>query len=408
MIENPQLPNDETLDDENEVESESGNDDIIIKVPFNPNKIKVGTKPYSIGQIITDLNDGGIDFETEFQRLPGLWDDQKKSRFIESLLLNLPIPAFYFNEKEENNWEVVDGLQRVSTIKQFVIDKDLKLKNLEFLTDYNDLTFEELPINFQKRITRFSITIYIIERGTPAEVKYNIFKRINQGGLVLKPQEIRHAINQGRPSELIADLVRGQDNKTGSSIKTRRNHDGTTSPLNATIEGKAFQKATDYRIGSKRMEDRDFATRFVSFYLIPYSEYEPDLDSFLNKGMAMVNNLDDKQILKLKLDFKNAMETAYDIFGDDAFRKRFHEDNIRMPINKALFEVLSVNFAKLSTRETSILLQKKSEFRIRLIGLHNRKDGKFLRAISQGTAQKETVDQRFKDIDKIIRETIKG
>jgi len=392
---------------DNEIEIEEGNDNVIIEVPFDPNKIKVAMKPYSIGQIVQDLEFKVINLDTEFQRLPGLWNNTQKSRLIESLLLNLPIPSFYFNEKEDNTWEVIDGLQRISTINNFLVEKSLKLENLEFLKEYNNKGFDELPNPLKQRITRFSITIYIIEKGTPSEVKFNIFKRVNTGGLMLTPQEIRHAINQGVPAELIADLVRGKDSKTeDGEIRRRKNGDNTYIDLIATKEGESFQKATENRINPTRMEDRDFVTRFVSFYLIPYQEYKPDLDSFLNRGMEKIKDLNDEQIKLLKDDFKESMDLSFDIFGNDAFRKRLKKNDKRKPINKALFEVLSVNFAKLKKGERELLKNKKNVFKNKLMDLQNVPDGKFFRSISQGTAQKEMVIQRFTDIEKIIKETL--
>lgn len=398
--------NEDTKELESDIEVEEGNEDVIIEIPFDPNKIKVATKPYSIGQIVQDLEDKTIDLDTEFQRLPGLWNDEKKSQFIESLMLNLPIPTFYFNEKEENTWEVIDGLQRISTVNTFLVEKKLKLVGLEFLKEYNGYRFEDLPNPLQKRITRFGITIYIIEKGTPVEVKFHIFKRVNTGGLMLTPQEIRHAINQGTPAELIADLARGKDNKIKDSIRKRKNSNGKFVDLIATEEGKSFVRATENRINPTRMEDRDFVTRFVSFYLIPYQEYKPDLDSFLNKGMEKVKELSDAKILMLKQDFKHAMNLAYEIFGNDAFRKRFKKNDKRKPINKALFEVLSVNLAKISNSDREKLKNRKNIFKSKLMELHNNSDGKFFRSISQGTAQKEMVFQRFTDIEKIIKETL--
>ncbi|MCF6140697.1 DUF262 domain-containing protein [Flavobacterium sp. K77] len=394
---------------ESDIEVEEGNEDVIIEIPFDPNKIKVVTKSYSVGQIVQDLEDKTIDLDTEFQRLPGLWNNEKKSQFIESLLLNLPIPTFYFNEKEENNWEVIDGLQRISTIYAFLVEKNLVLTGLEFLTEYNGFKFDDLPNPLQKRITRFGITIYIIEKTTPVEVKFHIFKRVNTGGLMLTPQEIRHAINQGIPAELIADLARGVNNNTSDgAIRIRKNSDGTVVDLKATDEGKAFVKVTENRINSTRMEDRDFVTRFVAFYLIPYQEYKPDLDSFLNKGMERIKELNKAEIENLKFDFKSAMNLAYHIFGNDAFRKRFSKTDKRKPINKALFEVLSVNLAKLSLGNREIIKAKKNIFKQKLIELHNAKDGKFVRSISQGTAQKDLVTQRFSDIERIIKETVEN
>ena len=379
---------------------------IIIKTPFDPNKIRVRTAPSSIGQIIDDLEDGIINLDTEFQRLPDLWNDEKKSRFIESLLLKLPIPAFYFNEKEENDLEVVDGLQRISTIKSFVIKENFKLKNLEFLKEYNGCFYSNLPSTFQRRIKTFHITTYVIEKGTPDEVKFNIFKRVNTGGLTLTDQEIRHAINQGKPAELIADLARGEDifdDETGN-LKKRSNADGTEVELLATREGIAFVKATDNRIGSFRMEDRDFITRFVAFYLTSYEDYEPSLDTFLNSGMAKIRNLTNDEIVKLKNDFYKSMNLAYIIFGRDAFRKRFNKNDARKPINKALFETLSVSLALLDDNETALLEKRKDIFINKFISLHQ--NSTFLRAISQGTAIKDSVTRRFKDITQIIKETL--
>lgn len=342
---------------------------------------------------------------TDFQRHPNLWNEVKKSRFIESLLLKLPIPAFYFNEKDENELEVIDGLQRISTIKSFVIDQNFKLSQLEFLKEYNNYDFSELPSTLQRRIKTFPITVYIIEKGTPNEVKYNIFKRVNTGGLTLTEQEIRHAINQGIPSELIADLARGvNDSDHNGIVKIRANHDGSETELLATREGRSFVVATDNKIGTLRMEDRDFITRFVSFYLINYREYEPNLDTFLNNGMAKIRELSKTEIELLKYNFYKSMKLSYKIFGTDAFRKRFNSSDSRKPINKALFEVLSVTFAKLTQNEVTLLIHKKEMFVDSFIDLHH--DVSFLRSISQGTAIKDNVKKRFSEIERIIKKTL--
>jgi hypothetical protein len=408
MIENTNLIDDIEDDDVNkEIEQELGNEEVTIKVPFDPNSIKVNARPFMIGQILDDLTDKVIDLDTEFQRMPGLWDYRKKSRFIESLLLKLPIPSFYFYEKEENNLEVVDGLQRISTLKEFVLDKKFALSDLEFLKEFNDKKFENLPGTLQRRIKTFPITVYLIEKGTPHDVKYNIFKRINQGGLVLTPQEIRHAINQGKPAELVADLVRWYVSPSSDgTYRKRKNSDGSIVELKPTEEGLFFAEATAKSIKAHRMEDRDFATRFLAFYLIGYANYQPDLDTFLNTGMDRVKQLSDDDISNLKQDFVKSMSTAISIFNNDAFRKRFNRIDDRKPINKALFDVLSVNFAKLNQEQTKLLISRKEVFKDKLIDLHNEKDGKFLRSITQGTAQKESVEQRFKDIGNIIKETL--
>lgn len=377
---------------------EENNEGVKDKIPFDPKDIKVSTQNFTLGQLIEMLEYGEIKLDTEFQRHPDLWNETKKSRFIESLLLRLPIPMFYFDVQEDNLWRIIDGLQRLSTLRHFVLNEEnpLVLQNLEFLKEYEGNTYQDLPRPLQRRISTFPITIYLIEKGTPDIVKYNIFNRINQGGLVLTSQEMRHALHQGVPANLVADLVRDEDvlNDKGEVIGK------------ATEEGKAFVSATSHAVPSLRMQDRDFATRFVSFYLLPYNEYEPGMDSFMNLGMAKIRTLNSEQVHKMKGDFRKAMYTAWAIFDRDAFRKRFRPEDQRKPINKSLFDSLSVNFAQLSEDKCQTLIKHKELFKEKLISLMRNTDGEFFKAITYGTAEKAKVKQRFEDIQTIIQETL--
>ena len=99
---------------------------------------------------------------TDFQRHAELWNSPKMSRLIESILIRFPLPAFYFDASDENNWLIVDGLQRLSTIRKFVIDKKLRLNGLEFLTDLNGKTFDKLHRQYQRRIEECPVTVYMI------------------------------------------------------------------------------------------------------------------------------------------------------------------------------------------------------------------------------------------------------
>ncbi|MDR3188016.1 MAG: DUF262 domain-containing protein [Prevotellaceae bacterium] len=383
-----------------DIEQELKDENIVIDNPFNPNDIKVSTQPLTLGDLIERLEYKEIKLNSEFQRLPDLWNDTKKSRLIESVLLRLPVPTFYFDGSNDNKWEVIDGLQRISTLRSFVINKTLKLENLQFLREYNGCDYGGLPRELQRRIKTFPITVYILEKGTPDEVKYNIFSRLNQGGLELTPQELRNALHQGAPATLVAELVRGKDEHYLSDDEKE------TIVKTATEEGKLFVKVTEGRIPIKRMEDRDFATRFVAFYLTDYNDYMPDMDTFMSKGMKKIYDLTNEQIMQLKSAYKKALNTAFVIFGNDAFRKRYQLDAPRKPINKALFDSISVSFAKLSDEQCESLISKKNIFRDKLIALHNSEDGKFLRSLTQGTALKVNVLQRFTDINNIINETL--
>jgi len=353
-----------------------------IDIPFDPNLIRIRQDPFTLGQLIDKIEHDEINFITNFQRKADLWDAMKQSRLIESVLLKLPLPSFYFDEVIRENprtkeneyiWQVIDGLQRCSVLRNFVVKKNMHLTDLEFLTKYNGAPYDKLPRELQRRIMQTPISVYVVEKGTPEDVKFNIFRRINTGGLILTPQEIRHALNQGVASEYVARLA----------------------------ELKIFKEATCGIIKTERMEDRDFVTRYISFYLVPYKDYKPDLDTFMSGAMRIIESSD---MEKMKIDFEKSMRTASQIFANDAFRKRKLKDAKRGPINKALFEVLSVTFAKLNDDETKSLINNKELFINKFIKLNN--DDTFLDSIGSGTGDRSRVIKRFSEIERIIKETI--
>ena len=170
-----------------EIEKEqlySENKDGVITVPFNPKDVDIVSQPMVISNIVEDLKDGVIILDPDFQRIPDLWDDLKQSRLIESLIIRIPLPAFYFDAGTNEKLIVVDGLQRLYSIRRFMAleknDPDrLYLTGLEYLTEYNGYSFEMLPVNIQKRIKAQVIMAYIIRAGTPDKVRTSIFTRIN-------------------------------------------------------------------------------------------------------------------------------------------------------------------------------------------------------------------------------------
>ena len=166
----------------------------------------------------------------------------------------------------------------------------------------------------------------------------------------------------------------------------------------------SFIEATCDTIEKERMSDRDFTTRFLSFYLQDYKNYTPDLDEFMNRGMRKVKDISERERDIIKENFNKAMKLAYSIFEKDAFRKRLNKNDIRKPINKALFEVLSVLFAKMTDSERSALSDKAELFKSKFIELNN--DKSFFNSISSGTGQKESVQRRFTEMSRIINETI--
>lgn len=367
--ENPELFQEIVVEEENVGLS-------LMEDPFNPSLIDIDTKSPTLSNLVTRLsaNPPEIDLYPDFQRSDNLWDVEKQSRLIESVLINFPLPAFYFDATDDNKWLVVDGLQRLSSIKNFIIDKSLKLTGLEFLKkDLEGKGFDDLSRSLQRKIEETQIVAYLIKPGTPPKVKYNIFKRINTGGLVLEPQEIRHALNQGIPAKFVAELA----------------------------DLKEFKVATGYKISSSRMLDREFVMRFLAFYINDISTYTPDLDSFLNNSMAQISSLSDLQREGIKKNFASAMKLAHIIFGDWAFRKADLYPNRRKPINKALFEVWSVNLAKLDQGDQDIIMKRKDKVFNQFIKLI-KEDKVFWESITSATGDKQRVITRFREIENLL------
>ena len=347
-----------------------------ITEPFDPEDIKIRTRPLLVGQLVRRVEDGSLDLSPEFQRLRGIWDSRRKSRLIESLLLRIPIPVFYVAANTQDEWQVVDGLQRMSTIHDFV-KGDFALARLEYLAQFNGKHHEGLPRLMQRRIDETELIINVIEPPTPPAVMFNVFVRINTLGMTLNSQELRHAAYPGPVRGLLKELA----------------------------ECGEFLQATDNSISPRRMADKECILRFIAFYLNDPSEYNShDLDTFLSTVMAAVNNMTVEERHTLDYEFRRAMTAAHLIFGNEAFRKNHSDGASRNPINRSLFEAWSVTLAKLSSDDEDVLLSQPEAVRQKSFRLMN--DEEFNNAVSYGTGTRQHVRKRFQAVAELIQEFI--
>ena len=201
----------------------------------------------------------------------------------------------------------VDGLQRLDALKGFVFDKSLHLRGMEYLHQFENKSYNQLPRTMQRRIDETHLSCHVIQPGTPPEVMFNVFKRINTGGKPLTPQEIRHALNPGKARNFINDLAQCQE----------------------------FLDATGRSISPTRMADRECVLRFVAFYLKELDAYKGDLDAFLINVMRDISNETNQNILdELRVAFRRAMQLASALFGSQAFRKPQRNMRSRSLVNK--------------------------------------------------------------------------
>ena len=371
----------ESLDTEIEHEQlYNENEEGVITEPFNPKDVDITTQPMVVSNIVENLKDGDIILDPDFQRLPDLWNDQKQSRLIESLIIRIPLPTFYFDAGEDDKLIVVDGLQRLNAIRRFMALKEgdpecLYLTGLEYLTEYNGYSFEALPPTIQKRIKAQVITAYIIRAGTPDKVRISIFTRINTGGMTLKPAEIKNSVYRGQAADLLKELAHSQE----------------------------FIQATREKIKPLRMLDCEFVNRFLAFYLLGVEQYKGNLEEFLNDVMIRLQKESDGVLELCRTDFFKAMKYARSIFGDTAFRK-INSDGNYGRINKPLYDAVSVNLAKIRVRSCELLLKKKEilndKYTILLM------DKGFVDSITNGTAKIQNVQNRHQKIKDLFQEVL--
>ena len=309
---------------------------------FIPSDVNITQVPTNISNIMERLENREFDLAPAFQRHGGLWNEEKQSRLIESLMLKIPLPAFYFDASREDEWIVIDGLQRLTAFQNYLVGnkqedglrKKSSFKGMQYLTDFNGKTFDDLPRQYIRRIKESVIVAYTVTQGTPEEVVFNIFQRINTGGIQLNNQEIRQALYSGKGTDLIKELA----------------------------ERKEFQEATQFAVKSERMLDREYALRFLAFTELDYKkEYKGNIDNFLIKALKKAKNFNEKDIVRVSEQFVRVMNACKDIFGKYAFRK-YNKDFRRGPINKAIFEIWAICFSELDNEQLEKIKENKGKF----------------------------------------------
>lgn len=366
----------------------------VIHAPFDPEKIDVITQGRTVDLLLTRLREGELDLSPEFQRRSNVWDEERKSALIESMLLRIPIPSLYVSEDKDGNYTVVDGLQRLCAISHFVdvaaLNKaakvklaPLRLKSLESLSEYDGSTFDEIPRPLQRRINETELTLHVIRASTPPNVKFNIFSRINQGGLPLTAQEIRNAIYPGEWRLRVRQLA----------------------------EGDLFMKATEGKIKRERMQDIELVLRFVAHYTLPPNESRADdqnLDDFLNDTVEKRSiNWGNDKWQEIESAFARALRAAPNVFGRIAFRKYSEPNEYRRPINRGLFETESVGLARRNENELRILASR-SDRVVQKFKVYYQEDDDFSNALLYATGRGRASNKRLETVNSIFNEVLRA
>ncbi len=334
--------------------------------PFNSSEIDVASVTLSLDSVIERMQCDEIDLNTDFQRRAEIWTVVQMSRLIESILIQLPLPVFYFDVSSEYNWQIIDGLQRLNAIKRFVLDKErpLKLKGLEFLSaELNGATYDDLPRPMQRRFREFQIITHQVRPSTPLNIKYSIFMRVNTGGTPLNSQEIRHALAPTHVREFLARCSEYPD----------------------------FIELMGDR--SRRMKDQELVLRFVAYEIFNSRETARNLVVLLNEAVERLRRADRDELDRLARLFALSLERSKALFGSEAFVKHLFQEGSKKRKSVALFEVWMRQLSKLSESDFSKLCAKRDRLLHELDEtLTDNQD--FIRSLSTNTQAIQNIEYR--------------
>lgn len=218
-----------------------------------------------IRQLVELVADDSIDIAPEYQR-HFVWGDVNQSRFIESIFLGIPSPSLYMATNPDSTWEVIDGVQRISTVIRFCGDEEhlriiqrqpLMISGLENLTALNDRTFHSLPKSLQLSFMMKSLKVTTLNDKSDLSVRFDLFERLNTGGVRLEDQEIRACIYRGKYNDFLRRMADNAHFRAVVKLQEGNQHNGT------------FE---------------EFVLRFFAF-LHAYQTFEHDVKEYLNEFM---------------------------------------------------------------------------------------------------------------------------
>ncbi|MEU7122135.1 DUF262 domain-containing protein [Streptomyces zaomyceticus] len=251
---------------------------------------------YTLGTLSDLVRDSFIDLEPEYQRRDR-WDLVRKSRLIESFLLNIPIPPIFLNEDEYGQYSIIDGKQRVGAVIEFFNDS-YSLKGLDVFYEANGKKFSELDITLQRVLrTRASLRATILLHVSDPSLKYDVFDRLNTGGVALNAQEVRNNAFRGPYNAMIMKISEAPEFHEALQIEKKE-----TSAI------------------WREMRDAELVLRYFTFRE-NWRSYSGSVAVALNENMRQNVNLDEARLEELRAEFFETLEKAKAAFGEVLFRR---------------------------------------------------------------------------------------
>jgi len=337
-----------------------------------PRRIVAQPYDFSVQDLVDKIKNEDIDLRPSYQR-NYVWEtndkkENKRSRLIESLLLNIPIPVIYFAEQEETlKYEVIDGQQRLKTFLDYLND-GFELRDLEIRSDVNGHKYSELSQRDKDEIRKRSIRAIVILNESDEEVKYEVFERLNLGSVQLTPQEIRNNTLRGTFNTLLKDLAKNPKFQEMLSLRLKKD--------------------------AKNMAHEELVLRFFAYYYRDLKRAN-SLSYFLTDFMKEKRNISSTEALSFRVLFESTVNQLYKYLGKNAFCL-FGKKGWYPTSNRSLFDAEMLAFAKLKDKND---LVNPDIFKNRLQDLMQ--DPEFRKSLVEQAGGKK-VEARVNNVKKLL------
>lgn len=291
-----------------------------------------------------------LNLRPEYQRRL-VWDRKKKSLFIESLLMNIPVPPVFLYETDLSRYEVMDGQQRLNAILEFY-NNDLKLGGLETWSVLNGLTYQQCPPRIRSGLDRrrISANVLLAESATTKDqvnfIRRTVFERLNTGGQQLNAQELRNSLYSGDFNDLLIKLAGSRLFDEIWEIPPYEDH---------YRENDGYISATLAKNGLfKRMTDCELVLRFFAFRRT--GAIKGSSRAILDSCMEEYRDASQKELAELKKAFDEALQLAFDIFAEQTFRIPDEKDVWKH--SQPLFDAVMVALDNLGDKRAKLIANK--------------------------------------------------
>ena len=352
------------------------------KIPYEiPQEVrKITTQAYdkSVADIVRMIDDKDIRLDPDYQR-NYVWDNKKASMLIESIILNVPIPVIYVSQEEDDSWSVIDGLQRLYSLKRF-FDGKFKLSGLEILSDLNKSDINTLNPKALRMLKNGLLRVIMITHDSNEEIKYDVFMRLNTGSVHLTEQELRNCLYRGSLNRFLKEVV----------------------------QNGIWLKLMGLREPHVRMADRETALRFLAIWKSWDSQtetlkgYKGRMKSFLNTFMSEHKDIKSSESGEWKQVFEDTVNKVYQVYGENAFKRQGLDGTTEKTINRAIIDVIMLS----STQHTIEELMNKRELIVNRFLEKTNNEIDFKNSIKIGTSDTKVITYRLcewcKEVNRII------